>query len=400
MEDTRAARTERKKTTRIQRTCRKECAVIVDIQDYKTVSAYAIIKSLEKEKFDVLAVIPQGGNTYEITVGNEQEAKLISNEGITIGDETYECRLLFNDSTVVSFFELPAYISDDDVKSKLTNKGIELLGPLNRNYYPDTDVYNGTRHIRCKFPPNYTSLPYSMKFETVQGSKYYKVKHNNQCKVCFNCDSPDHVLKDCPKVECYRCKGLGHTSKSCPNPTGRIQRRAKCDICFYDVDYCTCYDEDDYDLYEKKENEEDEESITGNSTYDLLSQDEEETKTSPEKSLAEKTNRDVSGHKDSECNDSVNTHTQNIPVEMTPVPTNVFESGRTTHFPSMKRTQNKRNQSECEDGEGFKTAETKKQRRAREKKAREDSFKRTVPEETEFNSGGSDTEKGIGGVSK
>ena len=45
-----------------------------------------------------------------------------------------------------------------------------------------------------KFPPEIKSLPYSMKFKTVEGVEYFRVLHDNQIKVCYNCMSANHVI--------------------------------------------------------------------------------------------------------------------------------------------------------------------------------------------------------------
>jgi len=407
MEDTKCTR--KATDRRSPRTCKKECAIIVEVGDNRKVSAYTMITSLEKEDYDILAVIPQGTNSYEITLGSDREAKRLANEGIVGEDIIYDCRLLFNDSTVVSFFELPAYISDEDLKIKLRNKGIELLGPVIKNCYKGTDVYNGTRHVRCKFPPNYASLPYSMKFETVQGPKYYKVKHNNQCKICFHCDSPDHVLKDCPNVQCYRCNGHGHTSKTCPEPPRYGQRTPKCDICNLDRDICDCFkdyeegveDDDSDDMTERSRTAEaprqagqdgnapeadSQETVekdkpremmpvsekigdTGSADVEEAAQygtqkstrqnenDEDDNMTQKEDDTTSTKQASQSGHaSEAENQNSVKNH---LPLEMTPVPTRIRDT---------KRANVKRNKPASE---GYTTAETKKQRRFREMKSRE-----------------------------
>ena len=71
---------------------------------------------------------------------------------------------------------------------------IELVTPIYRRRYKGTNIADGTRYVRVKFPPEIKSLPYSMKFKTVEGVEYFRVLHDNQIKVCYNCMSANHVI--------------------------------------------------------------------------------------------------------------------------------------------------------------------------------------------------------------
>ena len=78
-------------------------------------------------------------------------------------------RTIYSDSIVVSFMHLPAYVSDDEIISKLKGLNIEILSDVKRRMHEKTKIADGTRYIKVKFPPNLKSLPYSMKFNTVEG---------------------------------------------------------------------------------------------------------------------------------------------------------------------------------------------------------------------------------------
>ena len=72
-----------------------------------------------------------------------------------------------------------------------------------------------------------------MKFKTVEGMDYLKVLHSNQLKVCYNCMSDSHVIKDCPNIEYHYCKEKGHYARNC-NET------FLCDKCGNKEEVCTC----------------------------------------------------------------------------------------------------------------------------------------------------------------
>ena len=57
-----------------------------------------------------------------------------------------------------------------------------------------------------------------MSFETAAGKGYFKVVHDNQVKVCFNCESPAHVKRNCPHLSCHGCGMQGHKSSLCDVP--------------------------------------------------------------------------------------------------------------------------------------------------------------------------------------
>jgi hypothetical protein len=49
---------------------------------------------------------------------------------------------------------IPAFIEDDEIIDKLNEKGIRVVSPVYRRVIPGTQVADGTRFMRCVFPPN------------------------------------------------------------------------------------------------------------------------------------------------------------------------------------------------------------------------------------------------------
>ncbi len=58
---------------------------------------------------------------------------------------------------MVSFFNLPSYIEDEEIIQKLISWGVTPTLPVRRRYYPGTTVADGTRFLRVKFPKEVVS---------------------------------------------------------------------------------------------------------------------------------------------------------------------------------------------------------------------------------------------------
>ncbi len=56
---------------------------------------------------------------------------------------------------------------------------------IKRRVYPGTNIANGTRYVKVKFPKEITSLPYRAQFETAEAAQYFSVIHDGQEKLVF-----------------------------------------------------------------------------------------------------------------------------------------------------------------------------------------------------------------------
>ncbi len=69
---------------------------------------------------------------------------------------------------------------------------------IKRRVYPGTNIADGTRYVKVKFPKEVKSLPYRAQFETAEGAQYFRVIHDRQEKLCCMCMQPGHIFRDCP----------------------------------------------------------------------------------------------------------------------------------------------------------------------------------------------------------
>ena len=227
----------------MKRKYKKECTIEVYVGDRKAVTGTALIKAFRDIVSDIYACVPKGSDCYDVTLPDVNEARLIVEEdNLMISGRRITSRLLYTDTVVVSFMHLPPYIEDNVIETFLLGKGITLEGEIKHRLIQGTDVSDGTRYVRVRFPDHLKSLPYSVGFHTLDGYKYYRVIHNNQVKVCFKCNSAEHEMKECPQTKCFKCQSFGHIAKDC--------QVSLCDICELPETVCDChidYDDDQYD---------------------------------------------------------------------------------------------------------------------------------------------------------
>lgn len=212
----------------------KEATVTVDMGDVSDGRAEDLIKVIAEKVgvWKMLAVRPKQNGLYEVTLTNEETCDELV-DGLEIKGVKCEVKKLQEREYAVSFMHLPAYLEDGDILDKLKGWGVTPTSRIRRRYYPGTEIEDGTRFVRVKFPKEVVSLPYSTRFETAEGTQHFRIIHNRQVKTCRLCMNPEHVMRDCPKFQCYKCEQQGHFARDC--------KVVKCPDCQEILDKCECW---------------------------------------------------------------------------------------------------------------------------------------------------------------
>lgn len=212
---------------RYQREYKKETTLTMNVKNPEQLTVMMIIKAIE-DKIGIGKLYGLRKKTdyeYELTLEKETDCENLM-DGILINGQICELRKLCATERMVSFLHLPNYINDDDILQKLTSWGVTPILPLRRRYYPATTVADGTRYIKVKFPKDVMSLPYNTRFETEDGTQFFRVIHDHQVKTCRICASVDHEKKDCPQMVFRECLEQGHYARDCKAPRCQSCRKA------------------------------------------------------------------------------------------------------------------------------------------------------------------------------
>lgn len=230
-----------------KRLYRKEATITIDVSETRDGNAESIIKAITKKigVKGILAVRPKQQKQYEVTMESEECCDELLN-GLDINGQICEVKKLEDREYVVSFMHIPVYLNDNDIITKLEGWGVIPVSTVKRRCYPGTDIEDGTRFIKAKFPREVASLPYSTRFETAEGTQHFRVIHNKQVKTCRLCMSPEHILKDCPDFKCRKCEEHGHFAREC--------NAVKCPDCFKTLNKCECWMQNNEEQEEQQMN--------------------------------------------------------------------------------------------------------------------------------------------------
>ncbi|VDI00938.1 Hypothetical predicted protein [Mytilus galloprovincialis] len=212
----------------------RDCTVRIEVINTDVIGERIVIEDIETVTGlnSVLAVVKNDAMSYDITLDSKQTAFRLVQEGIDIANNEYQVSMLHSDITVVSIMQLPSFISDDDIRSKLVSKGVKIVSPIYRRAIPGTQVADGTRFMKCKFPQGMLALPWTIPFKIGSDTKYFRLVHNNQIKVCSECLSPEHMRKQCPYFVCHGCGQYGHSKRQC--------KASRCEYCHNLPLFCVC----------------------------------------------------------------------------------------------------------------------------------------------------------------
>ncbi|KAL7375479.1 hypothetical protein ABVT39_018230 [Epinephelus coioides] len=213
----------------------RELVVGVEVEGEAPVSMLELLRAVEQTCGRVIGCRAKGVKKWELTMNNPRGKNRLL-DGFKIGDNKIIASELARDQRIVSFLNLPLYITDKQICDKLLTWGVEPVSPIKRRKWAGTEVYDGTRYLKVKFSETITSLPYSAKFSTLEGVEYFRVIHDSQQRVCRLCLQPGHILRECPEFKCFKCHKIGHYAREC------VTEEEKCASCRSVV--CLCDMED------------------------------------------------------------------------------------------------------------------------------------------------------------
>ena len=208
--------------------------VAVEIMGEEKITMMEVLRGIKEVCGLVCGCRVKDEKRFEVTLSSAR-----GKEKLMDGFKIRSCRIMAKDLSldemVVSFLNLPVYITDEDITERLRAWGVSAISPVKRRYWPGTDIADGTRFCKVRFTDTVRSLPYSAKFETLEGAEYFRVIHDRQVKVCRLCIQPGHVLRECPDFVCHKCGEQGHYARECK---GRRERG--CVGCGRGVAQCSC----------------------------------------------------------------------------------------------------------------------------------------------------------------
>jgi len=186
-----------------KRQYKREFSVLIDVKDNSKVKAKPILAASLNivGHGNILACVPRAGNLYELTFKDKYSAEAID-DGLFVNGEQFEATQVVQDTYTVSFMNLPVYIEDSVLNDNLEKLGVEKLSAIKRRYYEYTEIEDGTRYCRVRFPPTLKSLPFTIKLFDGEKYNYYRVIHNTKKKTCSVCGSDAHLRKTCPDLIC------------------------------------------------------------------------------------------------------------------------------------------------------------------------------------------------------
>lgn len=187
----------------------RDLTVTVQLNGDEDITVVDLIKATRLMCGGITACRATGPKCYEITMSNEEGKEKLM-DGFKMGNTSIPGKGITCNEMVVSFLNLPVYITDVEIRDKFEGWGVTTVSTIRRRMWPGTKIADGTRFVKVKFTDKVQSLPYSARFTTATGQEYFHVIHDRQVRVCRLCIQPGHILRECPDFVCFKCGAQGH----------------------------------------------------------------------------------------------------------------------------------------------------------------------------------------------
>ena len=114
--------------------------------------------------------------------------------------------------TFVIVWDAPWELTDE-----LKSRRLQEYGEVHSNSLLPQKVHDGRRVLRMSIE---RSIPPFMKI----GPFLVRIFYTDQPRVCWKCESPEHIGRECPHPFCFNCHLSGHKAFSC-------DQHIKCSLC-------------------------------------------------------------------------------------------------------------------------------------------------------------------------
>lgn len=164
----------------------------------------------------ILCVRHVGKAVYEIRLDEERE-KVIKENG-TVVVRGHEVQVLLENpntikTSIVKVQGLPFSAGMGELMDLVKERGWTLIGVPTEGHtvVGDRLCLNGDVYLRIRLENDNMQFPAELKL----GEAILKLSGQRVQKTCFKCNSPDHLLGECPKSLCFVCRKPGHIARDC-----------------------------------------------------------------------------------------------------------------------------------------------------------------------------------------
>lgn len=142
----------------------------------------------------------------------------LSKAAITIRQRTTRPRPAWQTGTFVTVWDAPWELPDELISRRLQEYGEVHSNrrAYNQSLLPEK-VHDGRRVLRMSIA---RGIPPFMKI----GPFLVRIFYTDQPRVCWKCESPEHIGRECPHPFCFYCHLSGHKAYSC-------DQHIKCSLC-------------------------------------------------------------------------------------------------------------------------------------------------------------------------